>query len=205
MKVEIKGNPGTGNTYIENNIEHIDNNFPAVKEVTIIKDASGKTVVKTSGASAPDAVASETAAAQNTEPVNNTKALKESKRADIIKYVASTLPLVQYQWKPKYMDLWNDILNIPEVDAVIYNKGHQQKTSFNRREVLHIICFLGKHAAGGIGIFENSYVAKHVAQQLNDGCESSTRPELGYNTTRPIQEAIDKLMNSKKYAIKFVD
>lgn len=197
MKLEIKGNPGTGNQYTEINIKNIEANFPAVKEVIITKDANGKKVITTKGND--DSALSNTAvpapASESGDNIN-----KESRRQDILKYVGNTLPLVMYEWKDKYMDLWADILNIPEVDAIIYKRGHQQNTSFNRKEVLHIICYLGKHANGDIGIFEQRYVAKHVAEQLNDGCEKSTRPELGYNTTKPIQEAIDKLMKSKKYS-----
>lgn len=195
MEIKIEGNPGTGNHYTEVNIGHIENNFPNVKEVKIIKDADGTQTITTSDQDTPDVLTSESLASPVSMPT-----MKEALRADILKYVGNTLQLVNYSWKGKYMELWADILNIPEVDAMIYQKGRQQHTSFNRKEVLHIICYLGKHAAGGIGIFEESYNASKVALQLNDGCKKSTRPELGFNTTKPIQEAINKLMNSKKYS-----
>ena len=199
MEIDVKGNPGKGNHYTEIKVGSIEANFPNVREVTIIKEANGKKVITTndseiltSSNKLNPAHASETGDSIN----------KDARRQVILRYVENTLPFVLYEWKAKYMDLWKDILNIPEVDAIIYKRGHQTKTSFNRREVLHIICFLGKHANGGIGIFEQRYVAKHVALQLKDGCETSTRPELGYNTTKAIQKAIDKLMKSKKYARK---
>lgn len=189
MELKIEGNPGTGNHYTEVKIENIENNFPNVKEVKIIKGTDGqKTTVMSDGSSTPD----------GNNPSSGDKD-KEAKREDILKYVGKTLPLVLYQWKDKYMDLWRDILDIPAVDAIIYKKGRQQKTSFNRKEVLHIICYLGKHANGGIGIFEDKYVATDVAQILADGCEKTTRPELGFNTKKSIQVAIGELMKSKKY------
>lgn len=197
MKVHVKGNPGSGNHYTEVNVVNVENNFSGLSEVTIVKNADGTKTVKASGSSVP---APSTSEAQVS--VDNTQALKEAMRRDILTYVGHLLPLISYQWKDKYMALWADILLIPEVDAVVFKKGHQHDTSFNRREVLHIICYLGKHAAGGIGIFEERYVATHVAQMLGDGFVSRTRPELGYNTTKPIQVAIDKLMNSKKYLLK---
>ena len=199
MKLEIIGNPGTGNHYTEVNIKNIEANFPNVTEVIITKDANGKKTITTNGGENP-APSDGTLPAPTPETGGNIN--KEARRQDILHYVEKTLPLVLYDWKANYMDLWADILNIPEVDAMIYKRGHQQRTSFNRKEVLHIICYLGKHANGGIGIFEERYVAKHIAELLNDGCEKSTRPELSYNTTKPIQEAIDKLMKSKKYARK---
>lgn len=189
MELKIEGNPGTGNHYTEVRIENIENNFPNVKEVKIFKGTDGqKTTVMSDGSSTPD----------GNNPSSGDKD-KEAKREDILKYVGKTLPLVLYQWKDKYMDLWRDILDIPAVDAIIYKKGRQQKTSFNRKEVLHIICYLGKHANGGIGIFEDKYVATDVAQILADGCEKTTRPELGFNTKKSIQVAIGELMKSKKY------
>jgi hypothetical protein len=189
MELKIEGNPGSGNHYTEVKIENIENNFPNVKEVKIIKGADGqKTTVMTDDNFAPE---------DNNPPVGDKD--KVAKREDILKYVGKTLPLVLYRWKDKYMDLWRDILDIPAVDALIYKKGRQQKTSFNRKEVLHIICYLGKHANGGIGIFEDSYVATNVALLLADGCEKTTRPELGFNTKKTIQAEIEKLMNSKKY------
>lgn len=202
MKLEIKGNPGTGNHYTEVNVGNIEANFPNVTEVIITKDASGRKVITTKGGENP---ASSDGVVSAPVPETGGNINKEARRQDILKYVGNTLPLIMYDWKDKYMDLWADILNIPDVDAIIYKRGHQQHTSFNRKEVLHIICYLGRHANGGIGIFKERYVAKHVAEQLNDGCEKSTRPELGYSTTRPIQEAIEKLMRNKKYQIKKKD
>lgn len=191
MKLEIKGNPGTGNHYTEVNIGNIENNFPNVKEVKIIKSADGQ---KTTHMSFGD----DTGANENALVADKDK---DAKRADILKYVGKTLPLVLYAWKDKYMNLWADILAIPAVDAIIYKKGRQQNTSFNRKEVLHIICYLGKHANGGIGLFEDKYVASDVALQLADGCEKTTRPELGFQPSVSIRKAIDELMNSKKYQI----
>lgn len=190
MELKIEGNPGTGNHFTEVKIENIENNFPNVKEVTIIKDADGKkTTVMSDGSST----------SKDNKAVDKDK---EAKREDILEYVGKTLPLVLYQWKDKYMDLWRDILDIPAVDDIIYKKGRQQKTSFNRKEILHIICYLGKHSNGGIGIFEDKYVATDVAQRLADGCEKSTRPELGFNTKKTIQVAIEELMKSKKYGFE---
>ena len=199
MKIEIIGNPGTGNHYTEVNVDNIEANFSNMKEVIITKDANGNKVITAKGGENP---AQANTAAPAPAPESGGNINKEARRQDILNYVERTLPFVMYDWKPKYMELWKDILNIPEVDAMIYRRGYQHYTSFNRKEVLHIICYLGKHAGGGIGIFEERYVAKYVALQLNDGRESSTRPELGYNTTKAIQEAIDKLMKSKKYARK---
>lgn len=181
MEIKIEGDPGTGNTYQEIKIGHIENNFPAVKEVTIIKGPDGLKVKN-----------------KTTDDQSNSHEEKSGKRADIINYVEKTLPFVLFQWKDKYMTLWDDILKLPEVDAVIYNKGRQQKTSFNRKELCHLICYVGQHAVDGYGIFEK-YNATHIANAFNDGAEKSTRPELGFQPPIPIRKALEKLFKSKKY------
>lgn len=192
MEIKIEGNPGTGNHYTEVKIDHIENNFPNVTEVKIIKGPDGqKTTVMSGG--------DDNSNSDNASAAAKADKDKEAKREDILRYVGKTLPLVMYDWKDKYMALWADILAIPAVDAVIYKKGRQQKTSFNRKEVLHIICYLGKHANGGIGIFEDKYVATNVALLFKDGCEKTTRPELGYQPSMTVRKAIDKLIKSKKY------
>lgn len=183
MEIKIEGNPGTGNTFIENKYEHVENNFPAVKEVTIIQGTDGQCHKQLTTA---------------VERPSTEDGYKVGKRADILKYVEKTLPFVLYQWKDKYMPLWNDILNLPEVDRIIYQRGRQQKTSFNRKEVLHIICFLGKHVIDGYGIFE-TYNATHIAAAFCDGAEKTTRPELGFTPPVTIKKAIDKLLEDKKY------
>lgn len=182
MEIKIEGNPGTGNTFIENKYEHVENNFPAVKQVTIIQGADGQRRKEVTTDELP---------ALEVED-------KEGKRADILKYVEKTLPFVLYQWKDKYMTLWNDILILPEVDRIIYKRGRQLKTSFNRKEVAHIICYLGKHVLDGFGIFEE-YNATHIAAAFRDGAEKSTRPELGFTPPMAIKKAIDKLLEDKKY------
>jgi len=120
----------------------------------------------------------------------------KSIRDDILRYVEKTLPFVAYTWKDKYMALWTDILELPEVVAVIYNRGQQEDTRFNRKEVCHIINYLGKYANGGIGIFRN-YVASRIAECFEDGKAHSVRPELGFRPTKEIQSAINKLMEEK--------
>lgn len=192
MKIEIEGNPGTGNHFTEVHIGNIENNFPNVTAVNIIKDTDGqRTVVESNG----------NGGGNNATPPTANRG-REAQRQDIIQYVGKTLQLVRYDWKTKYMDLWEDILDLPAVNAVVYQKGRQQNTSFNRKLVLHIICYLGNHADEGIGIFERTYVASHVALQLGDGCEKTTRPELGFKPEKSIQVAIDELMDSPKYQNK---
>lgn len=172
----IEGEPGQNNTFI--NIGTVQNFNP--NATTVINNNYG-----TRGEmSAPN---SDIASVSDKSVV----------RQEILSYVEKTLPFVNHKWKDKYMDIWNDILDLPEVDAVIYNRGHQQDTIFNRKELCHIIHYVGFEAYDGCGIFEN-YNATHIANCFRDGKEKSTRPELGYNPSMPIRKAIDTIIKKQQ-------
>lgn len=176
MDIKIEGNPGTGNTFQEVNIGHVENYNPAA--TTVVNNYYGSADV---------------------EPQMVSKSVGVSVTRDaILDYVSKTIGFVLFQWKGRYMDLWADILELPEVKSIIYDKGRQVGTTFNRKEVAHIICYLGKHALDGCGIFEK-YNATHIAASFHDGAEKSVRPELGFKPSKSIQDAINKLLQDQKY------
>ena len=127
-----------------------------------------------------------------------TPADKEVIRPQIIEYVGKTLLLVSDDWRSKYMNLWNDILNIPEVDAEVYEKGRQVGTTFNRAFVANIIHFLGNYKGKKKGMFKK-WEAKDIAIHLEGTWECSTRTHLGIDPSTAIQNAILKLINSPQY------
>lgn len=175
MNIDKDAAQGSGNTFMEFNIGHVENLNPAAK--TVVNNYYGTRV----------------------KPQAGTTVNKESVREEILNYVENTLQFVNPKWRGKYMELWTDMLNLPEVDAVVYDKGMQEGTRFNRKEVAHIICYLGKHSDGGTGIF-TKYVATHIAASFKDGKEGTVRPELGFRPSQEIRDAIDTLM--KQYEKK---
>ena len=174
MDIKIEGNPGTGNTFQEINIGHVENYNPAA---TMVVNNNYATRVKPQG--------------ERPVVVN-----KEVLRQEILQYVGKTLQYVAFSWQEKYMAFWADILELPEVQEVVYSPGQRTNMRFNHKEVAHILCYLGKYANGGIGIFR-TYVASRIAACFGDGKESTIRPELGFRPSKEIQHAIDKLMNEK--------
>ena len=172
MNIDKDAVLGTGNTLMEFNIGHVENLNPNL--TSVVNNYYGT----------------------RAKPQTETSVNKETLNQEIFLYVENTLPFVNQAWKGKYMKLWADILLLPEVDAIIFDRGKQEGTCFNRKEVAHIICYLGKYADGGCGIFEQ-YVAKQIASCFHDGKEASIRPELGFRPSKEIQHAIDKLMNEK--------
>ena len=174
MDIKIEGNPGTGNTFQEIHIEHVENYNPSA---TMVVNNNYISRVKSQG--------------ESQVLVN-----QELLRQEILQYVGKTLQFVSFSWQDKYMALWADILEIPEVKNVVYTLGPRAGTRFNHKEVAHILCYLGKYANGGIGIFR-TYVASRIAECFGDGKENTIRPELGFRPTKEIQHAIDKLINEK--------
>lgn len=174
MDIKIEGNPGTGNTFQEINIGHVENYNPSA---TMVVNNNYTSRVK---------------------PQSESQVLvnKDLLRQEILRYVGKTLPFVSFSWQEKYMALWADILDLPEVQDVVYKPGQRTGMRFNHKEVAHILCYLGKFANGGIGIFR-TYVASRIAVCFGDGKENTIRPELGFRPTKEIQHAIDKLMNEK--------
>ncbi len=171
---EKDGTLGTGNIIQTFNIHHVEQLNPTAK--TVVNNYYGMRMKPQTDGQGP--------------------ANKEAVREEILRYVENTLQYAAPKWKDRYMALWADILDLTEVDAVVYDKGMQTGTRFNRKEVAHILCYLGKHADGGTGIFRN-YVASHIAACFHDGRESTVRPELGFRPSREIQDAIDRLMQEK--------
>lgn len=124
-------------------------------------------------------------------PVTDTECI----RKEIIDYVGKSLGLVEEKWKPVYMELWDDILDLKEVSADVYDRGRQQNTTFNRKLVLNIIYYLGNFRKNGSGMY-GSYNASTVVSQLESNTNCSSRIELGLQPSKAIRDAIDRLLQT---------
>lgn len=72
------------------------------------------------------------------KPAGNEQVSPQGKEA-IMEYVGRLRPLVKEQYLAKYDQIWEGILEISQVKAVIYNKGKQQDTTFNRNLLAQLI------------------------------------------------------------------
>lgn len=159
MEVKIEGNPGTGNTYQETHIGTVQNynpNATTVTSTTIINNVYGdpkknKDIVKQ----------------------QMPEADKAQRMAEIMQYVLKLKDYVAPHHKAIYEKLWNTILGITEVSAVICEPGTQQKTTFNRRLVANIL-----HIMIGKGMFKDKNLT-NIAIALENNKEHSVRGYLG--------------------------
>lgn len=120
MDINIKGNPGTGNTFQEIHIGTVQNYVP-----------NATTVINNNYGDKQKPAASVDKAMEGAE--------KEQRKAEIMNYVAHLKPFVSKEWKNRYETLWHSILAIPEVEAIVYEPGKQKNTTFNRNLIANII------------------------------------------------------------------
>ena len=153
MDINIKGNPGTGNTFQEINIGTVQNYNP-----------NATTVINYNYGDKPKAMSS---------PDNNmTDAEREHLKSEIMTYVSRIKQYVANEWKNRYETTWRSILDIPEVESLVFSPGKQKNTSFNRNlvaNIIYIMCNAGFYS-------ETNATALTIA--LEDDNEHSVRQQL---------------------------
>lgn len=168
MKFDKDFNPGTGNSYNEFNIQNVENFNPNATSVTTNHYHYGEEKSNGNGRKTLD------------------DAQKQAIQNDIFAYVAKLNDCVKPEWKTKYATLWKNILAIPEVEALIYNKGQQKNTTFNRNLVGNIIkVLMGKVIEGD---------ATELARVLENNSDHSIRGQMGKSPSAEIEKAILELL-----------
>lgn len=120
MDIKTEGNPGTGNSFHEYHINHVETFAPNAS--TVINNHYG-----------------------DRKPAPAVPGRAEEKAGlirhqhEILDYVGSLRQYVAPGWKNRYESTWRSILGLPEVAAVIYEPGKQKDTTFNRNLVANII------------------------------------------------------------------
>ena len=114
----------------------------------------------------------------------------------IMEYVGRLKEKVPERWKDGYERLWQQIIADPSVAAVIYNKGKQQNTTFNRKLVANIIHYLAQK-----GVYDCDS-ATVFAKALEGNKDHSVRAELGNNPEdKKINKALEAILVAKYFFI----
>lgn len=173
MDINIKGNPGTGNTFQEIKIEHADSVNPNATTVTVNHHHYGekKTAPK---------------AKKDEDCIDKTPI-----RTEILNYVSCIRPQLKDEWKSCYMKLWEGILDLDVVEAVVYVPGKQQNTNFNRNLVATIIHYLDSR-----GLYKNDYNASNMAIALEGDKDHPVRAALGKDPSNEMVSRLDRYMES---------
>lgn len=170
MKIDITGNPGTGNTFQEIHIGTVQNYNP--NATTVINNNYGD---KQKPAPTPDKTMQD--------------AEKEALKADIMGYVGRLNDYVAKEWKNRFNALWTDILALPEVDAEVYATGRQAGTTFNRNLIANII-----HIMYTRGVLNDGNDTQ-FAIALEGDKEHSVRQQLGKNPKDEISDRVKALID----------
>lgn len=170
MEINIKGDPGQGNTFQDIHIDHVDNFNP--NATTVVNNYYGD---KQKSVPAAEKVLQD--------------AEREKRKTDIMQYVAKLAQYVSKDWKNRYETLWKNILTLPEVEAEVYEPGKQKGTTFNRNLIANIICMMVSAE-----VF-NTDNATHFTIALEGDKEHSVRNQLReYPQNDDIKEKINDLL-----------
>lgn len=177
MDINIKGNPGTGNTYQEITIQHVENYNPAAT-----------TVNNYYGTRAPGKKAASNSPSDGTIDIAPI-------RTEILNYVSRLRSFLVDEEKSGYMKLWGEILDLDIIAGEIYNPGKQQGTNFNRSLVANIIYYLVKKGFFGD---KNSYNSSLFAVTLEGSAERSVRAELRMLPADDITSRLDRVLENRE-------
>lgn len=170
MEINIKGDPGQGNTFQDIHIDHVDNFNP--NATTVVNNYYGN---KQKSVPAAEKVLQD--------------AEREKRKDDILQYVARLTQYVSKDWKNRYETLWKNILALPEVEAEVYEPGKQKGTTFNRNLIANIICMMVRTE-----VFTTNN-ATHLTIALEGDKEHSVRNQLReYPQNDDIKEKINDLL-----------
>lgn len=174
MNIKIEGNPGTGNTFQEINIEHADSVNPNATSVTVTHHHYG------------DKKAAAKATKKDDDNIDTTPI-----RTEILNYVSCIRPQLKDEWKSHYMKMWEGILDLDIIAEKVYAPGKQQDTNFNRNLVANIIHYLNSR-----GLYKNDYNASNMTMALEGDTDHSVRSALGKDPSDDMVSRLDRFMES---------
>lgn len=186
MKVQIDGDPGTGNSYTENTY-HIDKVETLAPNATTVVNkhyhfsgpiTAAEEAVLEATAEKADADEPRPAATASNVSHRKAKALVDTEvvREEILTWVSKVRPLLVDAWKAEYQNIWSDILNMQEVKEKIYDPGKQKNTNFNQYLVGNILYFMFEDC--GAWNEDKEYNASEVCMRLIGTTEHQLRKEL---------------------------
>jgi len=167
MKFDKDFNPGSGNTFVLLDSGAIYNNNPNATTVT------NTTNIYMDG--------------KKSQPIPPDDKEKQIRKNALLQYVGLLKEHVADEWKDKYDSLWLQILEIPQVDAEIYNKGQQKGTEFNRNMVGNIL-----HVLIGKVIKETN--VSTLTKTLEGKVGHSVREQMGMKPSAEIEKALLELI-----------
>ena len=107
-------------------------------------------------------------------------------RTEILNYVSRVRPLLIDEAKSDYMKVWEDILDLREVEALVYKPGKQKGTNFNRDLVANILYFLRNWKIYRV-VYKQDYNGAALTEALEQDKEHSVKHALRDDPPQPIR------------------
>jgi hypothetical protein len=183
----------TGNEPQPNIVINIDTAYnvnPAAKEVNntfIIGAKEGKEAIA-------EALCTKNATFYMGEPEEKIDCMPI--RKEILNYVSRVRPLLTDEAKSDYMKVWEDILDLREVEALVYKPGKQKGTNFNRDLVANILYFLRNWKIYRV-VYKQDYNGAALTEALEQDKEHSVKHALRDDPPQDIRDAITAMMKRK--------
>ncbi len=180
MKIEITGNPGTGNSFSETNVN--------IGYVQTYNPNATTVVVNNYGHDAGDR--KETAASR-AGTMHDEQQVAET-CGKVLAYVAKVGKFAGTGWEEKHEQLWNDILQLREVRNEVCNIGRQQSTEFNRILVAGII-----HVLKDNGVYRETRDTEY-AKALEGDPQHAVRGNLSNYPAEIISQAVKDIVDKMR-------
>ena len=126
----------------------------------------------------------------NEAKANETTHMHQHANDVIMEYVGRLMPVVREEFADKYDTMWQEILANYTVKQVIYNKGKQQDTTFNRNLVAQIIHQISPKVY--LSEAKPTVLAEYLEPEK--GASHAVRQKLGEIPENVIKKEIDKCM-----------
>lgn len=180
MDINIKGDPGTGNTFQEIHIGTVGNYNPNATTVINNYGTRREGEAPARRKKGPDSI---------NDMLEQDMISTEPIRKEILNYVSCLRPHVAKDKRDRFMQLWDRILDLPDVEEELYDPGKQQNTNFNRNLVANIIHYLDR-----FGFYDSLYNAAALTYALEADKEHPVRRALGQYPSYEVADAVKKLV-----------
>lgn len=128
---------------------------------------------------------------EEVEEIKDNKSEINHSPEEIIRYVMKLHPVyVSERWKEHYRSLWETVLKLSEVENIIYDKGRQKNTTFNRNLVGNILCLMADKEV----LCGNNATKFTVALENNE--KASIRFQIGTMPPKAIRDSVTKTIES---------
>lgn len=127
--------------------------------------------------------------AQKSRDKNQNDSYQQKKEA-ILEYVGRLKPVVKEECLGQYERIWEGIMELSQVKDVIFDKGKQQDTTFNRNLVAQII----HQISSFVYLPTANTVQMAECLEPEKGVDHPVRQKLGETPDKPIKKSIEEFL-----------